>query len=100
MRPPPEDMAVSGYDTGVSESFRQAGNNVALSRRHSSGRRVRREVADIEHGAEERWFGQIGAVDYVTEPTWLRRIIYCRGIVIREDLSCASRLRDRLPPKP
>ena len=30
--PPPEDIAVSGYDTGVSEGFRQAGNNVALSR--------------------------------------------------------------------
>ena len=32
MRAPPEIATVSEYATGVSESFRQAGNNVALSR--------------------------------------------------------------------
>jgi hypothetical protein len=32
MRPPPQISTVSRYDTGVSGGFRQAGNNVVLSR--------------------------------------------------------------------
>jgi hypothetical protein len=45
MRAPPEIATVSEYATGVSESFRQTGENVELSRQLTFRRRVRREVA-------------------------------------------------------
>jgi hypothetical protein len=99
----PEISMASEYDTGVSGGFRQAGNNVALSRallsvgtynqapRSFIRRRLRREVADVKHRPQQFGLRQ----DDLRLRNHVRgRVFAARNVVVEQRLDLGHALTD------